>query len=400
MTQQRQLISFAALLFLTFLFLLSCRYDTTTIVVTMSPPNNNMMMLLLVNGFSPADISSSLDKLKSQTKNLGTHKQREAYWQAYQDLQSSVNKYSNLDVENGKLFGLIKYYRNMDNDSDAADDDTKVEFEPFTKRQRALVNTPRLMMGRHIKLLVDSDDEGDGASSSGKEFIMPWFGEEAEAAYHDIISGEECISIDSDRGLFVSTRIKRKNCAAAASNLKSLDAVLEYVKDLEPKLQSISWEGHQPPSVNAYNVILTGVWPTSITNQLLDTNLAHCNTTSMHEIYDLFEARRNEHYIAQAEELIRRMLTEQSKNNATKSMEYSVHFGSMKDLACAKRNALLKKVYIDSSKTKFIQNAKDDEGSFELVVIQKREGSNAGLFEEYGGIVFETFYKLDLAIYG
>mmetsp|Transcript_23958 Transcript_23958/g.36249 ORF Transcript_23958/g.36249 Transcript_23958/m.36249 type:complete len:379 (+) Transcript_23958:117-1253(+) len=374
-----------------------------------STQSSNMMMLLLVNGFTPSDLSSSLDKLKSQTKNLGTHKQREAYWNAYGELQSTVTKYSNLDVENGKLFGLVKYYRNMDDDDGGDDDDatTKIEFEPFTKRQRAIVNTPRLMMGRHIKLLVDDDE--DEASTTGKEFIMPWFGDEAEMAYQDITSGEECISIDSDRGVFVSTRMKRKNCAASISPTlkKSVDALKEFVaKELQPKLQSISWQGGSIPSANAYNVILTGVWPTSVTQHLSESNISHCNTTSMHEIYDLFLERRNDHYITQAEELIARLLTEQSKNAKSSSMEYSVHFGSMKELACAKRNALLKKVYIDSSKTKFIENAQkeaqeDGGSSFELVVIEKRSGAGAGgKFEEYGGVVFETFYKVDLSIYG
>jgi hypothetical protein len=68
-------------------------------------------------------------------------------------------------------------------------------------------------------------------------------------------------------------------------------------------------------------------------------------------------------------------------------------------LACAKRNALLKKVYISSEKKKFIINAMADDG-FETVVIQPREGGDTGKFEDYGGVVFETFYKLDLSIYG
>jgi hypothetical protein len=321
------------------------------------------------------------------------YSQRELFYNAYQSVQKELNKYSNIDVDSGKLYGLVKHYRSME--ADSSSDDSKTEFEAFTKRQKAMVQTPRVFMGRHIKLLVTEDDD---AAASGKEFFMPWFGKEAEAAYLDVTSGEECISIDSDRGLFVSTRIKRKNCAAAPT-IKSVDALVEYVKGLQADkpLQSIAWEGHRPPSVTSYNLILTGVWPNTITHHLPD-GIVHSNTTSMHEIYDLFEVRRNDQYIHEAELLIVKMLTEVAKSNGADNAS-SVFTGSMKDLACAKRNALLKKVYISSSKKKFIQNAKEN-GDFELVVCTERKGGDAGKFEEYGGVVFETFYKLDLTIYG
>jgi hypothetical protein len=352
-----------------------------------SPP---LMMLLLINGFSPTELAGSLDKLKAETKNIGTHKERQLYWKAYQDIQKDLNKYSDMDVEGGKLFGLVKHYASMENGDGI---NARTEFEEFTKRQKAMVQTPRVFMGRHIKLLVDDD----GETGTGKEFFTPWFGDEAEAAYTDITKGEEAISIDSDRGLFVSTRIKRKNCAGAPV-IKSVDALVEYVNDLQADkpLQSISWEGHQPPKVTSYNVILTGVWPNTIT-QHLPPNIAYTNTTSMHEIYDLFEHQRNDQYIHEAELLIVKMLTEIAKNHSDTAS--SVYTGSMKDLACAKRNALLKKVYISSEKKKFIINAMADDG-FETVVIQPREGSDTGKFEDYGGVVFETFYKLDLSIYG
>eukprot|EP00980_Cylindrotheca_fusiformis_P003230 scaffold734_cov118-Cylindrotheca_fusiformis.AAC.4 len=357
-----------------------------------SPP---MMMLLLINGFSPSELSESLGKLKAETKNLGTHNQRQFYWQAYQDVQKELNKSSNVDIEGGKLYGLVKHFASQDtsnNNNNEEQSTSRTEFEEFTKRQRALVQTPKVFMGRHIRLLVDED----GETGSGKEFFMPWFGEEAEAAYLDITQGDEAISIDSDRGVFVSTRIKRKNCAGKPT-IKSLDGLLEYINELQPDkpLQSIAWEGHNPPKVSSYNVILTGVWPNTITHHLPPT-IAYTNTTSMHEIYDLFEKRRNDHYIEEAETLISRMLTDIGKNNADTSS--SVYTGSMKDLACARRNALLKKVYISADKTKFIQNAKAD-GGFDVIVIRPRQGSEAGAFEEYGAVVFETFYKLDLSIY-
>jgi hypothetical protein len=365
-----------------------------------SNKDNKMVLLLLVNGFSPTELSASLTTLKGQTKNLGTHNQRDLYWQAYENVQKDVTKYASIEVDDGKLYGLIKYYAPTSNSSEDGDGNTamRTEYEPFTKRQRALVQTPRVFMGRHIRLLVD-DDENAG---SGKEFFMPWMGDEAEAAYLDITSGEPVISLDLDRGVFVSTRIKRKQCANLPSTLKSMDALKEYIANsLKPDhpLQSIAWDGHHPPTVTSYNVLLTGVWPTTITHHLPDDLAAHTNTTSMHEIYDVFEQRRNTHYIQEAEVLIARMLVEIHKNAHDSSS--SVHTGSMKDLVCAKRNALLKKVYIDASKTKFIENAKKHvaDNAFEMIVVHSRPPEQAGKFEEYGGIVFETFYKLDLSIY-
>lgn len=384
-------------------------FNTPVVAMSASTTNNtNMMVLLLVNGFSPSDLSVALSNLKSQTKNLGTHKQRDAFWQAYQQIQGDLNKYSSIDVDGGKLYGLVKYYHKaFDDDDDNYGNDTgRTEFEPFTNRQKALVQTPRLMMGRHIKLMMDDatgEDDNDNNKASGKEFFMPWFGAEAQACYDDITAGEECITLDSDRGLFISTRIKRKHCGNLPSNvLKSLDSLLTYIRELAPDkpLQSIAWTAHQPPRVNSYNVILTGVWPTSITHHL-DANVAtHTNTTSMHEIYDAFLTRRNNHYIDQAEALIGVMLTQVAKSHGSDNSS-SVHVGSMKDLATAKRNALLKKVYLDAGKTKFIQNAlaDGDASGFEMIVVQSRPPEKAGKFEEYGGVVFETFYKLDLSIY-
>ena len=151
-----------------------------------SPP---MLMLLLVNGLTPAELSSSLGKLKSETKNIGTHNLRQLYYKSYQDIQKDVTKYSNLDddVNGGKLYGLVKYYRNYntddtgnvdnDEDDDDGDDDStaKTEFEEFTKRQKALVNSPKVFMGRHIKLLIDTDaDDNKNDSTTGNEFFMPW----------------------------------------------------------------------------------------------------------------------------------------------------------------------------------------------------------------------------------
>ena len=338
------------------------------------------------------------------------------------------------DVDGGKLYGLVKYYSGGSTDSEAngtngEERQGRTEYEPFTQRQRALVQAPRCMMGRHIKLVVvtannhhDNNDDNNHNDNdnqvSGKEFFMPWFGDEAQMAYDDITNGEPCISLDSDRGVFVSTRIKRKHCANLPGTVtKSMTNLMEYIQHgLQPDhpLPSIAWNAHDPPTVKTYNVVLTGVWPTTITHHL-DTNVAmHTNTTSMHEIYDAFEKRRNTYHITQAEALITKMLTEIAKghtargggdddgHNNNNNNGSTVHSGSMKDLATARRNALLKRVYIDSSKHKFIQSALEEgkNAPYEMIVVHCRPPETAGKFEAYGGVVFETFYKLDLSIYG
>ncbi|OEU14219.1 hypothetical protein FRACYDRAFT_269549 [Fragilariopsis cylindrus CCMP1102] len=119
----------------------------------------------------------------------------------------------------------------------------------------------------------------------------------------------------------------------------------------------------------------------------------------MDEIYELFEKRRNTQLISDAEILIDKMLTEQNKG-AKSDMTASIFIGSMKDLSTARRNALLKKVYISSTKEKFIDNVRADGDDLDMVVVNERNDNDTGKFEAYGGVVFETFYKLDLSIYG
>ena len=68
----------------------------------------------------------------------------------------------------------------------------------------------------------------------------------------------------------------------------------------------------------------------------------------------------------------------------------------MKEAAVARRNALMKRVYVHSSKTKFIEGARED-GGIEVSVV---EGDIEGVkFDDYGGIVFEIHYRTDLAMF-
>mmetsp|Transcript_35956 Transcript_35956/g.83914 ORF Transcript_35956/g.83914 Transcript_35956/m.83914 type:complete len:228 (-) Transcript_35956:26-709(-) len=227
--------------------------------------------------------------------------------------------------------------------------------------------------------------------------MMAWFDDQASTVYEDITSAEPCISIDPERGVYVGTRTKRKLCRGPPplSATKSIGALVEFVSSLVPNapLQSVEWHGHHPVSVKDYNVLLSGVWNAAILRNLPDT-IGSVNSTSNDDIYAAFCERKNMHLISEAEILIDKMQTDIGKG-----LTNTAYFaGSMRDLAKARRNALLKKVYISAEKKKFIESVQSEGDVEEMYVVQKRCGA-PGKFEDFGGIVFETFYKLDLDIY-
>jgi len=346
-----------------------------------------LVILLLVNGLSPADLSSVVSSLKEASKSISTHARRQFYWSSYITITSAVAKFSDKD---DRLFGLIKYLRH-----DKDDDDGVVKFEEFTKNQRGLVNAgagnTHTMLGKKFRVMVDEEGEAPGA----KEYLMAWFDEDAAAAYNDITSNSECIAIDAEKGVYVLTKNKRKLCRGAPS-VKNLAGLLEFVSSLSPNspLQSISWNGNRPPTTNSFNVVLSGTgWNNAILKDLPET-IGHINSTSVDEIYDTYCTRKNLSLIGEAEALLSKMMADHGKG----STNMDVYAGSMKDLAIARRNALLKKVYISSSKKKFIESVRAEGDVEEMYLIEDRK--TPGKFEEYGSVVFETFYKLDITIYG
>jgi hypothetical protein len=354
-----------------------------------------LVILLLVNGLSPADLTSVLSKLKSQSKDIGSSSRREFFWVSYEDILSSIGKFSNVDRDDGKLFGLVKYSKHTQGDA-RGDDEGVTSFEEFTRNQRAMVNAGaanvHTMLGRKIRVMDDDEDSAAGA----KDYMMAWFDEAASEAYNDITAAEACVSIDSERGVYVGTKCKRKLCrGVSGSATKNIAGLVEFVEGLAPgnPLLSINWHGNSPPSVNSYNVVLTGSWSKSIVDNLPDT-IGYVSSTSNDEIYGAFKERKNMSLIGEAEGLIDKMQTDVSKGAS--NMCYFV--ASMKDLSTARRNALLKRVYVSVDKKKFIDSVKAEGDVEEMYVIHPRkEGS--GKFEEFGGVVFETFYKLDLSIY-
>ena len=350
-----------------------------------------LVILLLVNGLTPADLTSVVGSLKENSKSISTHSRREFYWSSYEQITSAVTKLSNVDKDGGKLFGLVKYSRH-----EKDDDEGDVTFEEFTRNQKGLVNAgasnTHTMLGKKFKVLNDGEGDGPGA----KEYMMAWFDDAAAIAYTDITANSECIAIDAEKGVYVLTGTKRKLCRGATSAAtKNLAGLLEFIATLAPNspLQSISWNGNRPPAVNEYNVVLSGTgWSNAILKDLPDT-VGHVSSTSTDEIYSAFKVRKNQSLIGEAEALINRMLSDVGKGAAT----MDVYTASMKELGIARRNAILKKVYVCSSKKKFIESVVQEGDVEEMYVVEDREVK--GKFEEYGSVVFETFYKLDISIY-
>ena len=83
--------------------------------------------------------------------------------------------------------------------------------------------------------------------------------------------------------------------------------------------------------------------------------------------------------------------------DVSKSLTPCVYAASMKEAGIARRNSLMKRVYVHESKEKFIEAARE-EGGIEVNVVN---GDIAGMkFEDFGGIVFEIHYRTDLAMFG
>jgi len=73
-------------------------------------------------------------------------------------------------------------------------------------------------------------------------------------------------------------------------------------------------------------------------------------------------------------------------------------YATLKEAATARKNALLKRVFVHEGKAKFIDSVRADGGDVELLVIT---GDIKGTkFADFGGIVAELFYAADLAVFG
>lgn len=182
-------------------------------------------------------------------------------------------------------------------------------------------------------------------------------------------------------------------CKNTGGPLKTVKDVEKFISELKPDapLKSVSFTGNEPPSANEYNVILAGSFKLDAP---LPQTIGHVNTLSCTEIYDYFLDRKNTNLIMQANKLISQMLADVGKG-----LTPLICASSTKEAAVAYKSALMKKVYVHESMSKFINKARED-GQVELAVIKGDDEAKMGAFAQYGKIVFEMFYRVDLTTMG
>lgn len=338
----------------------------------MAESAGELLVLLLSNGMSPAEFGAAIDGLKSSSKSISSHKRRDLFWDAYTKLGS---KASAMEMS-PQCF--LQYRVVLDTDGKSTDD--SVEVIELTKRQRGLLGSIDLL-GYRIKPAEDP---------KSKAWMMAFSEEDAQVAWDDLMGGEPCIYVTSD-GIYVATRYKRVLCKAMSAMPKSVKDVQEIVEGLAPDkpLRSVAFLGHDPPTVNDYNIFLAGLIDKSL-GPALPPTVGHVNSTSTSEVYDYFLKRRNDHLIGEAGKLIAQMLADVGKG-----LTPLVVAGSTKDASKAYKNAVMKKAYVHESMGKFIQKARAD-GQIELWVING-DVENTD-FGKYGKLVFELFYRADLSM--
>lgn len=334
------------------------------------PPEPELLVTILSCGMTGGQLNETIESLKDKSKSIGTHKRRELYWQAYTALGA---KTSSMD---GATNCLLLYR--------GAEDGEKGEAEvlDLTKRQRGLVGGGCEFLGHKFKPLLDGKPD-----PTAKGWCMCFSEADAQLALDDLMDGEPCVYTTAD-GVFVATRFKRALCKGLSAPLKALKDVEALVAELKPDapLKSLSFTANAPPTINGYNVFLTG--PTKLDKELPPT-IGQVNTTSTAEMYDYFLQRRNAHLVGEAGKLIDQMLADVSKG-----LTPLVVAGSQKECVVAYKNALMKKVYVHESSKKFIDRVRKD-GQVEMCVITGDVEKST--FGQYGKLVFELFYRCDLS---
>ena len=344
-------------------------------MASFSGVEDGLQMLLLCNGLNADDLLAVIEKLKNDSKSAGTHKRRELYWEGYTAMASSCSSSTE-----GTLYCMIKYT--------TFEGEGTAEFVELTRRQRGLVSGGCDIVGcKKHKPDVDGEKAAGGGGSSG--WVAAWSEEEAMAAFDDITAAESCIYLTGD-GLYVGTRFKRVQCKAYGSSpLKSLKDIELAVADVTPKLRSISWTDSSPPNILPYNIILCGV--TAALAESLPASLGACSSSGSFDVYDTFLTRRSDYEIGEAHKMLAQMHTDMAKG-----LQPLIYSSSMKDASIARKNALLKKCYVHESKKKFIDACRADD--IECKVIHGAV-DNTKEFHQYGGIVFELFYRCDLSVF-
>jgi len=333
-----------------------------------------LQLLVLSGGMSGAELAATLEGLKEKSKSASTHKRRELYWNAYGQMITATTK-----IE-GQAFCFLTYKATADGD------DSSVELIELTKRQRGLVGGQVEFLGHKIKP-VGPDGKPD---PTAKTWALAFSEEDAAAAWDDINKAEPCICISAD-GVYVATKYKRVQCKGLSGLPKSGKDLEALVSELAPDkpLRSVSFLGNEPPSVNAYNVVVAG--PSKLDKELPPT-IGCVGSPSNNEVYACFVQRKNSFLVGEADKLLTQMVVD-----GDKGLQPIIETGQ-KYCIVAYKNALMRKVYVHETMKKFIERAKAD-GSVELHVI-RGEVDPESKFAKFGKLVFELFYRCDLETFG
>lgn len=336
------------------------------------PAAPELLVLLLSYGMSGAELAATLETLKTASKQIGSHKRRQLYWEAYGKM---ISKTSSLD---GASHCFLTFRALPDGDAS----DGEAAIVELTKRQRGLLNGQCEILGHKLRP-SGPDGKPDPVS---KSWCVAFSEEAAPIAWADLHEGEPCICVMGE-AVYVATRYKRALCKSLSAPLKSVKDAEALIGSLEPEkpLKSISFAGSQPPAVNAYNTFLASAGKAL---EGLPPAIGHVASTSSHEIYDYFLSRRNAHLLSEADKLIGAMLAD-----AGKGLTAQVYAGSQKDCVVAYKNALMKRIFIHESSKKFIERCQKD-GGVELHVISGDVDKSE--FAKYGKMVFELYYRVDL----
>lgn len=322
---------------------------------------------------SGAELAGTLEALKEKSKSASSHKRRELYWDAYGQM---ISKTSSI---NGPAFCFLTYKATADGA------DSMVELIELTKRQRGLVSGGIDFLGHKIKPTVDGV-----VDQTAKTWALAFSEEDAAAAWQDINFGEPCISISSD-GVYVGTQYKRVLCKGLSGLPKSGKDVEALVSELAPEkpLRSISFAGNEPPSVNSYNVLLCGA---SKLEKEIPLTIGMVGSTSNNEIYAMFLQRKNSFLVGEASKLVNQMVADVGRG-----LQPLISTGQ-KHCIIAYKNAMMRRVFVHESMSKFIDKATAD-GSVELHVIHGDVDASSD-FAKTGKLVFELFYRCDLDTFG
>jgi hypothetical protein len=335
-----------------------------------SSNGDGIMLLILSSGLQCDELNTIIENLRQSSKNSSNHKRRELYWEGYTAISSAV---PNVD---GKVNSFFKY--------SIIKGEGIVENIELTKRQKGLVGGGCDILGAKKHKMENEDGKSKGWASV-------WDEEDAANAWDDFMTAEPCIYLSGD-GVYVTTKHKRIQCKSYSSSpLKSLKDIEKAISEISVTLRSVSFAGSEIPTILPYNLLLAGCNSSVVAT--LPHSLGTISSTSSSDVYEAFINRRSNHLLTEADKMIAQMQTDLAKN-----LVPIIYCASMKDASIARKNSLMKKVYVHESKIKFIEGVKVD-GDVDIHIISGEADESRDFFK-YGGIVFEIFYRTDLNVFG